>query len=123
VGRIKRTIYCGGLGEHASVANFQITFAPFGEIKTIEVPTDHVTGAPRGFGFIEFEEREDALAAIDNMHRAEAFGRCLNVAHAKPQIIFSKPIWDQPNQNKFTELANKGRTNNASENNAKKIKT
>ena len=72
VGRIKRTIYCGGLGEHASVANFQITFAPFGEIKTIEVPTDHVTGAPRGFGFIEFEEREDALAGnfIENQSKA-----------------------------------------------------
>ena len=32
------------------------------------------------FGFVEYEEKEDAAAAIDNMHNAELFGRW--AAHA-----------------------------------------
>ena len=27
------------------------------------------------FGFVEYEEKDDAAAAIDNMHNAELFGR------------------------------------------------
>jgi len=39
----------------------------------------------RGFGFVEFESREDCLAAQENMDKSELFGRVLtvNVARAK----------------------------------------
>ncbi len=29
------------------------------------------------FGFVEYEEKEDAAAAIENMHNSELFGRVL----------------------------------------------
>jgi peptidyl-prolyl isomerase E (cyclophilin E) len=41
----------------------------------------------RGFGFVEYEEKEDAAAAIDNMHNAELFGRVLKVNFAQPMKI------------------------------------
>ena len=41
--------------------------------------------AHRGFGFITFEEREDAKAAIENMNNSELYGRVLRVNIAKPQ--------------------------------------
>jgi hypothetical protein len=31
----------------------------------------------RGFGFVEFENREDAAAAVDNMNNGELYGRVL----------------------------------------------
>lgn len=45
----------------------------------------HLLEKSRGFGFVEFESREDCLAAQDNMDKAELFGRVLtvNVARAK----------------------------------------
>jgi peptidyl-prolyl isomerase E (cyclophilin E) len=45
-----------------------------------------VSTAP-GFGFIEFEEKEDAAAAIDNMHNSEIYGRVLRVNYAQPMKI------------------------------------
>lgn len=54
----------------------------------------------RGFGFVEYEEKEDAAAAIDNMHNAELFGRVLKVNYAQPMKIKGgdkgwshQPVW------------------------------
>lgn len=40
-----------------------------------------------GFGFLEFEEKDDAAAAIDNMHNSEIYGRVLRVNYAQPMKI------------------------------------
>lgn len=48
---------------------------------------DHATGKHRGFGFVEYEDKDDAAAAIDNMHNAELFGRVLKVNYAQPMKI------------------------------------
>jgi peptidyl-prolyl isomerase E (cyclophilin E) len=45
---------------------------------------------------VEFEEREDAAAALDNMNNAELYGRVLKVNIAKPMKIklgSAKPVW------------------------------
>jgi RNA recognition motif-containing protein len=38
----------------------------------------------RGFAFVEFEEPQDAQAAIDNMHLAELYGKVIKVNLARP---------------------------------------
>ena len=38
----------------------------------------------RGFAFVQYEDRGDAAACIDNMNNAELFGRVLKVNVAKP---------------------------------------
>lgn len=38
----------------------------------------------RGFGFVDFEDEEDAAAAVENMHGAELFGKVLKCNMAKP---------------------------------------
>lgn len=43
-------------------------FIPFGDIISVQIAVDNATGKSRGFGFVEYEEVEDAKAAIDNMH-------------------------------------------------------
>jgi peptidyl-prolyl isomerase E (cyclophilin E) len=38
--------------------------------------TSHIrSGRHRGFGFIEFEAADDAMAAVDNMHNSEILGK------------------------------------------------
>ena len=39
--------------------------------------------ATRGFCFIDFDEKEDAEAAVDNMDGAELLGSVLQVSHAR----------------------------------------
>ncbi len=83
----KTALYVGGLEETVNEATLHAAFLPFGEIKEVNIPLDHATGKHRGFGFVEYEEKEDAAAAIDNMHNAELFGRVLKVNYAQPMKI------------------------------------
>jgi peptidyl-prolyl isomerase E (cyclophilin E) len=75
----KTTLYVGGLHETVNEEILQGAFLPFGDLKDVNIPIDHATGQHRGFGFVEFEEKEDAAAAIDNMHNSEIYGRVLKV--------------------------------------------
>lgn len=63
----KRTIYVGGLAEEVDEKVLNAAFIPFGDIVDIQIPLDYESEKHRGFAFIEFENAEDAAAAIDNM--------------------------------------------------------
>eukprot|EP00727_Mastigamoeba_balamuthi_P001981 m51a1_g11780 putative peptidyl-prolyl cis-trans isomerase e (138) ;mRNA; f:289141-289631 len=90
----KRTLYVGGLDDSVDETVLQAAFIPFGDIVDVQIPKDTKTQKARGFGFVTYELEEDAKAAIENMHRAELFGRTLNVNVAKPVAVSSdKPIW------------------------------
>ena len=99
-GNPKTTIYAGGLADEVTQAQVHAAFIPFGEIKEVSLPLDHASGLHKGFAFIEYEEREDAASAIDNMHNSELMGKVLKVNIAQPQRIkggdkgFShQPVW------------------------------
>lgn len=96
----KTTLYVGGLEESVNESSLHAAFIPFGDIKDVNIPMDHASGKHRGFGFVEFEEKEDAAAAIENMHNAELFGRVLKVNIAQPMKIKGgdkgwshQPVW------------------------------
>ncbi|KAK9842030.1 hypothetical protein WJX81_004927 [Elliptochloris bilobata] len=81
------TLYVGGLEESVNEAILHSAFIPFGDIKDVNIPMDHATGKHRGFGFVEFESKEDAADAIDNMHNSELYGRVLRTNYAQPMKI------------------------------------
>lgn len=58
----------GGLDENVNEAVLHSAFIPFGDIISVQIAVDNGNGKSRGFGFVEYEEVEDAKAAIDNMH-------------------------------------------------------
>lgn len=58
-----------------------------GDIKDVSIPLDNTTGKHRGFGFVEYESRDDAAAATDNMHNGELYGRIMRVNYAQPMKI------------------------------------
>ena len=49
----------------------------------------------RGFGFVDFEEEEDAADALENMDGAELFGKVLRCNIAKPtsKLQAGKAVW------------------------------
>ena len=98
-------LYVGGLEESVNEASLHAAFIPCGDVTDVSIPLDHARargeggreggmegvsgkgggGAQhRGFGFVEFAEREDAAAAMDNMNDAELFGRTLKVSSLPP---------------------------------------
>ncbi|CAH0406161.1 unnamed protein product [Chilo suppressalis] len=92
----KRTIYVGGLAEEVDEKVLNAAFVPFGDLVDVQIPLDYETEKHRGFAFIEFENAEDAAAAIDNMNDSELFGRTIRVNIAAPQRIkegSTRPVW------------------------------
>ena len=80
----KRTLYVGGLGDKVDRDLLEAAFIPFGDVKDVNIPIDFATGKHRGFGFVEYDNKEDAEAALDNMHNAEINGRVISVNFAQP---------------------------------------
>lgn len=94
----KRTLYVGGLTEEVDEKILQAAFIPFGDIFDVQMPIDFETKKNRGFAFVEYENAEDAAAAMDNMNDSELFGRSIRVNLAKPVRIkdtSSKPVWSE----------------------------
>ncbi len=101
----KTTLYVGGLAEEVNEAKLHEAFIPFGDIKDVNIPLDHATGKHRGFGFVEYEDKDDAATAIDNMHNAELMGRVIRVNIAQPMKIKGGdkgwshlPVWADADQ-------------------------
>ncbi|XP_058125774.1 peptidyl-prolyl cis-trans isomerase E isoform X2 [Anopheles ziemanni] len=92
----KRTVYVGGLSEEVTEKLITDAFIPFGDLVDIQMPIDYESQKHRGFAFIEFENAEDAAAAVDNMNDSELCGRTIRVNTAKPQRIkegSNRPVW------------------------------
>ena len=80
----KRMLYVGGLADEVNQEMVRAAFIPFGELIEINMPLDYATQKHKGFAFVEFEEKEDAACAIENMNDAEICGRTIRVNLAKP---------------------------------------
>jgi len=91
----KTILYVGGLDEQVDEKVLLGAFSPFGEIVTILIPRDAVTGKHRGFGFVEFEETEDAAQALENMMDSELYGRVVKISIAKPNAIRAQAVWSE----------------------------
>ena len=79
------SIYVGNLSYDVTDADLTTTFAEYGTVKRVQLPTDRETGRMRGFGFVEMGSDAEEQAAIDALDGAEWMGRDLKVNKAKPR--------------------------------------
>lgn len=78
---MQNKIYVGNLSYSLDEVALRAAFEEFGEIKEIAFPKDRVTGRPRGFGFITFNEASAAEASL-KMDGQELAGRKVVVKFA-----------------------------------------
>ena len=78
-------LYVGNLSFDVGEKELEELFASYGEVVSANVITDRQTGRPRGFGFVEMGQSEDAKKAIEALDGAEFKGRNLTVNVAKPR--------------------------------------
>jgi RNA recognition motif-containing protein len=77
VGNLPHSTTDTALGEFVTNAGFQVASAV--------VIRDKMTGTPRGFGFVELGDGEDAQRAIAGLNGQSLEGRPLTVNEARPQ--------------------------------------
>lgn len=82
---IEMNLYVGNLSYNLHEDQLVQAFEQFGAVKSVRLVTDRETGRPRGFGFVEMEDRDGGQAAIDSLDGSELEGRKLVVNEARPK--------------------------------------
>ena len=77
-------LYVGNLPFSADEEAVRSLFAQDGRnVTEVKLITDRDTGRPRGFGFVEMENSEDASSAISSLNGYSMDGRPLTVNEAR----------------------------------------
>jgi RNA recognition motif-containing protein len=79
---MSKRIYVGNLSFSTTDDELRGLFSQYGEVHSVNLVTDRETGRPRGFGFVEMDGADEAIAALD---RKEFGGRVLTVNEARPR--------------------------------------
>jgi RNA recognition motif-containing protein len=78
-------LFVGNLPYHTTEAELREHFSAVGPISYFSLPTDRESGQPRGFAFIEFNDRAQAEEAIRRFNNQSFKGRTLAVNEARPR--------------------------------------
>jgi RNA recognition motif-containing protein len=78
-------IYVGNLDYQLTEDNLKVVFQAYGDVESVRIITDRDTGRPKGFGFIEMPEKEEALKAIEALDGTELGGRKITVNESRPR--------------------------------------
>lgn len=78
-------IYVGNLPYGATEDELKSAFAAFGEVNSVNLITDKMTGQSKGFAFVEMADNASADAAIKGLNETAMGGRNLKVNQAKPR--------------------------------------
>jgi len=78
-------LYVGNLAYEVDETALKTAFEAYGEVSSARLITDRETGRPRGFGFVEMPQAEQAQAAISGLNGKDLQGRALTVNEAKPR--------------------------------------
>jgi cold-inducible RNA-binding protein len=78
-------LFVGNLPYSATEVDIRQHFGTVGAPIQIVIPTDRDTGRPRGFAFVDYEARDVAERAIQQLHGQPFKGRPLSVSEARPR--------------------------------------
>ncbi|XP_068449057.1 uncharacterized protein [Clinocottus analis] len=75
-------LFVGGLSFDTNEDTLAEAFSKYGAIEKVDVIRDRDTGNSRGFGFVKFENMDDARHAQEAMHGKSLDGRNIRVDEA-----------------------------------------
>ena len=78
-------LYVGNLSYETNERELREAFAAFGNPASVRIITDGDSGRSKGFGFVEFENEDEARAAITGLNGTEMRGRTVTVNEARPR--------------------------------------
>ncbi len=78
-------IYVGNLPYDASEEEVRTEFEAYGEVKSVALIKDKMTGQARGFGFVEMPNDEEAQNAITALNGKQLRRRPMIVNQARPK--------------------------------------
>jgi len=82
---MNRKLYVGNLSYQTTEAALSDLFGAIGEVVSVNLITDRMTGRSRGFAFVEMAEQSAAQQAINQLSGKTVDGRDIKVAEARPR--------------------------------------
>ena len=76
-------LYVGNLSFQTTEQALNDLFAEHGQVNSVAIITDRITGRSRGFGFVEMPDDTEAKAAMGAVDGTEVDGRTLKVNEAR----------------------------------------
>ncbi len=80
-----KKLFVGNLPFAMTDANLGEIFSAYGNIVAANVVVDKFSKRSKGFGFVEFENEEDAAKAMEALNNSEQMGRNIAVKEALPK--------------------------------------
>jgi len=90
---METNIYVGNLSYSIGDDKLKSIFSEFGEVVSAKVIRDRDTDRPKGFGFVEMAQQQDAEKAIQELDGSEVDGRNMKVNVAKPRNTDNRNRW------------------------------
>jgi len=76
-------LFVKGIEPSINEVALEAYFAQFGAVVSTKIVYDRITWESRGFGFVEYLKKEDALKAIEKLNGTELKGKVLAVSEAE----------------------------------------
>lgn len=87
-------LYVGNLPYKANADELRAMFSAHGEVASVSLITDKMTGQAKGFGFVEMPNDDEAKAAMNALNDQPLGGRKMRVNEAQPRT--DRPAGDRP---------------------------
>lgn len=88
-----KKIYVGNMSYSTTEDQLENWFAEYGTVVSATIIVDKYSDRSKGFGFVEMEDEEAALAAISALNGTEQDGRQIKVNEA-----YDRPRRDRPDR-------------------------
>ena len=80
-----KKLFVGNLPFAMTDADLNSIFSAYGAVTSANVVIDKFSKRSKGFGFVEFENEEDAAKAMEALNNSEQMGRNIAVKEALPK--------------------------------------
>jgi len=80
-----KKLYVGNLSYETTEAKLSELFGAIGEVTSVSLITDRMSGRSRGFAFVEMADQTAAQEAINQLNGRDVDGRAIKVNEARPK--------------------------------------
>lgn len=102
-----RRLFVGGMSFRTDENSLREAFSEFGTVTDVAVIRDRETGQHRGFGFVTFDDEQDAEHAASMLDGTDLDGRRLKVSEAEDKKNAARS--PRPDQNRKPRRAEPSR--------------
>jgi RNA recognition motif-containing protein len=81
-------IYVGNLSRETTEDDLRQVFSAFGQVRSINIVRDSVSGESRGFGFVTMPSKNEAQTAISEMNGKDLNGQNIKAEESRTKTTF-----------------------------------